>query len=107
MVVNVASAQAHNVFEESCLDEIKLARKNVPAYNVDGTREMIDLKTLKFRRERATIARMIERKKDRAITRVYMKAAPNQVAKRITAQAEVVKEMPTTWTHRSSLMAGL
>lgn len=88
------------------MDEIKLAKKNIPAYHVDGTREMIDLKTLKFRRERATIARMIERKKDRAITRVYMKAAPDQIAKRITAQAEVVKVMANTWTHRSSLMAG-
>lgn len=88
------------------MDELKLARKNIPAYNVDGTREMIDLKTLKFRRERATIARMIERKKDRAITRVYMKAAPNQIATRITAQPMVVKVLPTTYTHRLSLMAG-
>ena len=88
------------------MDELKLARPNIPAYKVDGSVEWIDLKTLKFRRERASIARMIQRKKDKAVTRIYMKAEANQIATRITAQPTVVKVLPTTYTHRSSLMAG-
>lgn len=88
------------------MDELKLARKNIPAYKVDGSMEWIDLKALKFRRECATIARMIQRKKDKAVTRIYMKAEPNQIAARITAVPTVVKVLPNTYTHRSSLLAG-
>lgn len=52
------------------------------------------------------MARLIQRKKDGAITRGYMKAAPNEIATRITAAPTVVKVLPTTYTHRLSLMAG-
>jgi len=52
------------------------------------------------------VARLIQRKKDQAVTRVFLLAEPNEIAPRITAQAEVVKVLPNTWTHRSSLLSG-
>jgi hypothetical protein len=88
------------------LDTLKLAGPTVICENASGARRRIDLKTFRFLKETYRIARMIQRRKDKAVTRVFLLAEPNEIATRITAQAEVVQVFPTTWTHRSSLMAG-
>jgi hypothetical protein len=88
------------------LDTLKLATPTVICENASGVRRRIDLKTFRFLKQTYRIARMIQRKKDKAVTRVFLLAEPNEVASRITGQAEVVKVLLTTWTHRSSLMAG-
>lgn len=86
--------------------EIKLAKQRVPVYAACGTR------LGEYRRDAVQalfdvgrVARAV-RRKDAAISRVYLLAMPNEIASRITAQATVVKVLPTTYTHRSSLMAG-
>ena len=88
------------------MDILKLANKTVIAENASGVRRAIDLKTLRFLKETYRIARMIRRRKDNAITRVFLLAEPNEITTRITAQATVVHDMPNNYTHRSSLRAG-
>lgn len=88
------------------MEKLKMARPVVPAYSADGTMRFIDGRTLEALNSDGKVANMVIRKRDKVVTRVYLKAEPNEIAKRITAQAEVVKVLPTTYTHRSSLMAG-
>ena len=68
---------------------------------------MLSVAQFRILKEAGRMARVIQRKKDKAITRAYLLASPNEIASRITAQPTVVKVLPTTYTHRSSLMAGL
>jgi hypothetical protein len=68
---------------------------------------MIDLKTFKLLKEHHRFARIIERKKDKAVTRAYLLASPDEIGKRITAAPTVVRVLPTTWTHTASLAVGL
>lgn len=68
---------------------------------------MIDAKTFRLLKENHRFARVIQRKRDKAVTRAYLLAAPDEVGKRITAAPTVVKVLPTTWTHTASLAAGL
>ena len=89
------------------MEKLKMARPVVPAYSADGSMRFIDGRTLEALHADGQIAHMVTRKRDKVVTRVYLKARPNEIASRITAQAEVVKVLPTTWTHRLSLMAGL
>lgn len=88
------------------MDTLKLAGPTCICENASGKRRAITLATLRILKQSGRVARMIQRKKDKAVTRVFLLAEPNEIAPRITAQAEVVKVLPTTWTHRSSLMAG-
>jgi hypothetical protein len=93
--------------EEPRLDtQLKLVKPRIAAYNADGTRKMIDLKTVRFLRELGSIARMVQRRKDQAVSRISLKAEPNQIATRITAAPTVTRVLPMTYTHTSSLMAG-
>jgi hypothetical protein len=68
---------------------------------------MLGIEQVRILKIAGRMARLIQRKKDGAITRGYMKAAPNEIGTRIAAAPTVVKEFPNTYTHRSSLMAGL
>lgn len=88
------------------LDTLKLAGPTVICENASGKRRAIDLRTLRILKTAGRVARLIQRKKDQAVTRVFLLAEPNEIAPRITAQAEVVKVLPNTWTHRSSLLSG-
>lgn len=106
MVVNVASPHRLPI-EEMRLDILKLAGPTVICENASGKRRAISLATLRILKTAGAVARLIQRKKDKAITRVFLLAEPNEIATRITAQSTVVKEFPNTYTHRSSLMAGL
>ena len=96
-----------NFFAESCLDTIKLAKPAIPIYRANGRRTLIGVEALRILKTAGRIARLIQRKRDLAVTRAYMTAEPDEIAKRITAQAEVVQELPETWTHRSSLAKGM
>lgn len=106
MVVNVASPHRLPI-EEMRLDILKLAGPTVICENASGKRRPISLATLRILKTAGAVARLIQRKKDKAITRVFLLAEPNEIATRITAQATIVKVLPNTYTHRSSLMAGL
>ena len=88
------------------MEKLKMARPVVPAYSADGTMRFIDGRTLDALNGDGKVANMVIRKRDKVITRVYLKAEPNEIASRITAHPEVVKVLPTTYTHRSSLMKG-
>lgn len=88
------------------MDSLKLAGPTCICENASGKRRAITLATLRILKTAGRVARMIQRKKDQAVTRVFLLAEPNEIATRITAQAEVVKVLPTTYTHRSSLMKG-
>lgn len=68
---------------------------------------MMGLKTFRILKENHRFARIIERKRDKAVTRAYLAALPDEIGKRITAAPTVVKVLPTTWTHADSLRAGL
>ena len=89
------------------MESLKLAGPTVICENASGKRRKIDIRTLRILKQSGRVARMIQRKKDKAVTRVFLLAEPNEIATRITAQAEVVKVLPNTWTHRQSLMSGL
>ena len=102
-----ASLNRHPVNEESRLDTIKLAKPSIAVYHADGRRVMLGIEQVRILKIAGRMARLVKRKKDGAITRAYMKAAPNEIGTRITAAPTVVKVLPTTYTHRSSLMAGL
>lgn len=83
--------------------ELKLAEKQVICENASGEKRRIDLRTLKLLREAGRVARMIQRKKDKAITRVKLLAEPHEIATRITAQPEVVKVGRSTFWHTRNL----
>ena len=85
--------------EELRLDDLKLAKKTVICENASGKKREIDLRTLRILKQAGAIARMIQRRKDKAITRVFLLAEPDEIASRITAQAEVVKIGASTWIH--------
>ena len=88
------------------MDTIKLVRPSIPVYHADGRRVMLGVEQVRILKTAGRMARLIQRKKDGAVTRAYMKAEPNEIGSRITAAPTVVKVLPTTYTHRSSLMAG-
>lgn len=85
------------------MDSVKLAGTTVMCENASGVRRRIDLKTFRFLRETYRIARMVQRRKDKAVTMVFLLAEPNEIATRITAQAEVVKVGASTWIHTRNL----
>lgn len=86
---------------------IKLASPTIPVYSASGKRVMMGAKTFRILKENHRFARIIERKRDKAVTRAYLAALPDEIGKRITAAPTVVKVLPTTWTHADSLRAGL
>lgn len=86
---------------------MKLVKPSIPVYSADGKRSMIGVTTLRILKESGRIAQLIQRKRDKAVTRAYLKAEPNEIASRITAEPTVVKVLPQTWTHRESLRIGL
>lgn len=88
------------------MSDLKLAKPVIPIYSASGKRVMVGLATFRILRESARMGQVIKRKRDGAITRAYLLAEPNEIATRVTAQAEVVKVLPTTWTHRASVAAG-
>ena len=88
------------------MDSLKLAGPTCICENASGKRRAITLATLRILKTSGRVARMIQRKKDKAVTRVFLLAEQNEIATRITAQATVVKVLPNTYTHRDSLMAG-
>jgi hypothetical protein len=85
------------------LDSVKLAGKTVICENASGVKRRIDLKTFRFLQETYRIANLVQRRKDKAVTHVHLLAEPNEIAKRITAQAEVVKVGASTWIHTRNL----
>ena len=106
--VGTITASPHGLpIEEMRLDTLKLAGPTVICENASGKRRSISLATLRILKTAGRVARLIQRRKDKAVTRVFLLAEPNEIATRITAQATVVKVLPNTYTHRSSLMAGL
>lgn len=82
---------------------LKLARKTVIVESASGVKRAIDLRTLRRLKEAGAVARMIERKRDKAITRVFLLAEPNEIGKRITAQPEVVQVGASTWWHTRNM----
>ena len=84
------------------MDSLKLATPTVICENASGVKRRINLRTLQILREAGRVARMIQRRKDQAVTRVMLLAEPNEIATRITAQAEVV-ELGKTWVHTRNL----
>jgi hypothetical protein len=79
----------------------------IPVYSADGRRSMIGIETLRILKAAGRIARLIQRKRDGAVSRAYLLADPNEIASRITAVPTIVKVLPTTYTHRSSLAKGM
>lgn len=88
------------------LETLKLARPTIKLYRADGKSERVTLSSLRILKEAGRIARLVQRK-DKAVSAAYLKASPGEIAKRITAEPEVTKVLPMTWTHRESLRAGL
>lgn len=82
---------------------LKLARKTVIVESASGVKRAIDLRTLRILKEAGAVARMIQRKRDRAITRVFLLAEPGEIGKRITAQPEVVQVGASTWWHTRNM----
>lgn len=85
---------------------VKYAGPTVIVQTASGERRSVDIRTFRLLREAGAFWKVIERKRDKAITRGLLRAEPGEIGKRITAQAEVVQVLPNTWTHRSSLAAG-
>lgn len=88
------------------MDTIKLVKPSIPVYHADGRRVMLGVEQVRILKTAGRMARLVQRKKDGLVTRAYMKAEANEIGTRITAAPTVVKVLPTTYTHRSSLMAG-
>ena len=95
-----ARPSGRTVFEESCLETLKLQRPVIPAHYVDGTFEFINGITLQQWMEEGLIAKVVVRKRDKVIIRVNMKAKPNQIATRITAVPTVVEVGPENFWHK-------
>ena len=89
--------------EEMRVDSLKRAGPTCICENASGKRRAITLATLRILKTSGRVARMIQRKKDQAVTRVFLLAEPNEIATRITAQAEVVKVGASTWIHTRNL----
>lgn len=89
------------------MSEMKLAKVFIPIYRADGRRAIIGLSALRLLTEAGRIAKLIQRKRDKAITRAYMYAEPNEIAPMSHRTATVVQVLPATYTHRSSLAKGL
>lgn len=85
------------------VDTLKLAGPTCICENASGKRRAITLATLRILKTSGRVARMVQRKKDKAVTRVFLLAEPNEIATRITAQAEVVKVGASTWIHTRNL----
>jgi vacuolar-type H+-ATPase subunit B/Vma2 len=102
VVVDVASPHGLPI-EEMRVDTWKLAGPTVICENASGKRREIDLRTLRILKTAGRVARLIQRRKDKAVTRVFLLAEPNEIATRITAQAEVVKVGASTWIHTRNL----
>ncbi len=84
------------------MDSVKLAGKTVMCETASGVKRRIDLKTFRFLQETYRIAKLVHRRKDKAVTHVHLLAEPNEIATRITAQAEVI-ELGKTWVHTRNL----
>jgi hypothetical protein len=76
-------------------------------YHADGRRVMLGVRAVRILREAHRFAAVIQRKRDGAITRGYLKAMPGEIGTRITAAPTVVKVLPQTWTHAESLKRGM
>lgn len=105
-VLYAASLQGIRSNGDPRLDTIKLVKSSIPVYHADGRRVMMGVEQVRILKTAGRMARVIQRKKDGLVTRAYMTAEPNEIGTRITVAPTVVKVLPTTYTHRSSLMAG-
>ena len=81
---------------------VKLAKPKIWCENASGQRRQINLRSLQLLREAGRVAKMIQRRKDGAVTRVMLLAEPNEIAHGVTAQATVI-EVGRTWWHRPCL----
>ena len=88
-------------------DHIKLAAVKIPIYQACGKKTLIGRRALRLLKEAGRIAKLIERKRDRAITRAYLYAEPNEIAPINHRTPTVVQVLPMTHTHRDSLAKGL
>lgn len=68
---------------------------------------MISASVLRLLKTAGRIAKMIQRKRDKAVTKAYLYAEPNEIAPMNHRTPTVVQVLPMTHTHRDSLAKGL
>jgi len=85
------------------VDSLKLAGPTCICESACGKRRKITLRTLKLLNEAGRVREIVKRKRDGLVTRARLFAEPNEIASRITAQAEVVRIGASTWIHTRNL----
>ena len=89
------------------MDDLKLAKVEIPVYRANGKKYMLKRAAIRLLKEAGRVARMVQRKRDKAITGVFLLAEPNEIAPMNHRTATVVQVLPMTHTHRDSLAKGL
>ena len=88
-------------------DELKLAKIEVWVYKASGQKYALRRNAIRMLKEIGRIARMVRRKKDKAVVAVYLRAEPNEIGPMNHRTSTVVPVLPMTYTHRESLAKGL
>lgn len=84
------------------MNEIKLARKRIPVESACGNVEMYERHGVEWLIESGRVARIVRRKADSKIIRVFLLALPNEIAHR-SPQSTVQEIAPTLWCERVNL----
>lgn len=82
---------------------VKYAGPTVIVQTASGERRSVDIRTFRLLREAGAFWKVIQRKRDKAITRGLLRAEPGEIGKRITAQPEVVQVGASTWWHTRNM----
>jgi hypothetical protein len=86
--------------------QLTLNRPTVPVYSISGRHRHVNASELADMIADGLIARVVRRQDGRVI-RAYRMVDADEVARRVTAAPTVVRVLPTTWAHTSSLARGL
>lgn len=82
---------------------LKFAGPRVIIESASGDKQSVDIRTFRLLREAGAFWKVIKRKRDNCITRAKLRAEPNEIGKRITAQPEVVQVGASTWWHTRNI----
>lgn len=82
--------------------DIKLARKRIPVESACGLVEMFERHSILWLIESGRVARIVQRKSDSKVIRLFLLALPNEIAHR-SPQSTVQEIAPTLWCERVNL----
>ena len=85
---------------------LKLAAPEIMVVFADGSKRAYGRVAIQAWYDCGRLGKLVRRKRDGAITRAFHLALPNELGPRSHRTPTVVRVLPQTYTHRSSLAAG-